>query len=43
MTGPGSRIRLLLVGAGPRLVGAALVAGALWLGFFWATVTPGAL
>jgi len=36
-------IRLLLVGAGPRLIGAGLVVAALWAGFFWATTTPGAL
>lgn len=33
--------RLLLVGAGPRLLGAAVVAALLWAGFFWATATPG--
>lgn len=37
-----SSLRLLLVGAGPRLIIAALVIAALWLGFFWATATPGA-
>ena len=31
--------RLLAVGAGLRLAGAALVAAALWAGFFWATST----
>jgi len=36
-------IRLLLVGATPRFAIAALIVGALWLGFFWATSTPGAL
>jgi len=35
--------RPLLVGAIPRLAGAALVVAALWAGFFWATSTPGAL
>ena len=35
--------RLLLLGAGPRLAGAALVVVLLWAGFFWATSTPGAL
>lgn len=34
-------LRLLSLGAGPRLVGAALVAAVLWAGFFWATSTPG--
>lgn len=38
-----ARIRLLLLGAGPRLAGAAVIATALWAGFFWATSTPGAL
>ncbi len=36
-------LRLLLVGAGARLAGAALIVAALWAGFFWATSTPGAL
>ncbi len=36
-------VRLLLLGAGPRLAGAALIVAALWAGFFWATSTPGAL
>lgn len=35
--------RLLLVGVLPRLLVAAAVVVALWLGFFWATTTPGAL
>lgn len=35
-------IRLLLLGAGPRLAGAAVVIAVLWAGFFWATTTPGA-
>lgn len=29
--------RLLLLGAGPRLAGSALIVAVLWLGFFWAT------
>ena len=37
-----SMVRLLLLGAGPLLVVAALVVAALWVGFFWATSTPGA-
>ena len=32
---------LLPLGAGPRLVGAALIVVALWGGFFWATHTSG--
>ena len=36
-------LRLLPLGAGPRLVGAALIVAALWAGFFWATSTQGAL
>jgi len=36
-------LRLLLVGAGARLIGAVIVVAALWAGFFWATSTPGAL
>lgn len=35
-------IRLLLIGVGPRLAIALAVVVALWLGFFWATATPGA-
>ena len=35
-------VRLLLLGAGPRLAGATLIVAALWAGFFWATSTPGA-
>jgi cell division septal protein FtsQ len=35
--------RLLLVGVLPRLVIAVAMIVALWLGFFWATTTPGAL
>ena len=34
-------LRLLPLGAGPRLAGAALIVAALWAGFFWATSTPG--
>ena len=37
-----SQIRLLLIGAGLRLTGAALVIALLWTGFFWATSTPAA-
>ncbi|MET1414437.1 hypothetical protein ABVF61_19355 [Roseibium sp. HPY-6] len=36
-------LRLLLVGAGARLVAALFVVAALWAAFFWATSTPGAL
>lgn len=36
-----SMIGLLLLGAGPRLGGAALIVAALWAAFFWATSTPG--
>ena len=32
---------LLPLGAGPRLLGAALIVAVLWAGFFWATSTPG--
>jgi len=35
-------IRLLLLGAGPRLAGAALIVAVLWAGFVWATSSPGA-
>ena len=42
MTGRKPLIRLLLLGAGPRLVGAALIVVALWTVFFWATATQGA-
>ncbi|MEO0913507.1 MAG: hypothetical protein AAFY59_11040 [Pseudomonadota bacterium] len=35
-------LRLLLVGAGPRLAIAALIVALLWMGFLWATATPGA-
>ena len=34
-------LRLLPLGAGPRLAGAALIVAALWGAFFWATSTPG--
>ena len=34
-------IRLLSLGAGPRLAGATLIVAALWGAFFWATSTPG--
>ena len=34
-------LRLLPLGAGPRLAGAALIVAALWGAFFWATATPG--
>lgn len=34
---------LLLTGVAPRLAIAALIAALLWVGFFWATSTPGAL
>ncbi|MDE2789081.1 MAG: hypothetical protein OXI81_01485 [Paracoccaceae bacterium] len=33
-------IRLLPLGAGPRLIGATLIVAALWGAFFWATSTP---
>lgn len=33
----GAGMRLLLLGAGPRLLGAAGVVAALWAGFYWAT------
>ena len=38
-----SSLRLLLIGVGSRLAGAALIVAALWVGFFWATATPGGL
>ena len=34
-------LRLLPLGAGARLVGAALIVAVLWSVFFWATSTPG--
>ncbi|MEM8959022.1 MAG: hypothetical protein AAGC86_14555 [Pseudomonadota bacterium] len=36
-------LRLLLLGSGPRLAGAAVVVALLWAAFFWATSTPGGL
>ena len=36
-------LRLLPLGAGPRLAGAALIVAVLWGAFFWATSTPGGL
>ena len=36
-------LRPLLIGVGPRLVIATIIATLLWLGFAWATVNPGAL
>lgn len=39
----GTILGLLLLGAGTRLAMAALVVALIWLGFFWATGTPGAL
>jgi hypothetical protein len=36
-------IGLLMLGAIPRLAVAAIVVLLLWVGFFWATATPGAL
>ena len=36
-------IRLLLIGAGPRMAGVAVVITLLWAAFFWATSTPGSL
>jgi hypothetical protein len=35
-------LRLLLLGAGRRLAGAAVIVALLWLGFVWATSSPGA-
>ncbi len=43
MNGRHQMLRLLLLGAGPRLAGAALIVAALWAGFLWATSKPGAL
>ena len=34
-------LRMLPLGAGARLAGAALIVAALWAGFFWATSTLG--
>lgn len=36
-------LRLLLVGIAPRLAIAAAVVACVWLGFWWATATPGGL
>lgn len=41
MTTKHTPLRLLLVGAAPRLAGAALIVALLWAGFFWATASPG--
>lgn len=35
-------LRLLLLGAALRLAGAAVIVALLWLGFVWATSSPGA-
>ena len=35
--------RLLLIGAGPRVAGAMVIIVFLWLGYLWATATPGSL
>ncbi len=43
MTRDRGMLRLLLVGAGPRIAGAALVVALIWAGFFWATSSPGPL
>lgn len=43
MTPHQNGIRLLLVGAGLRLALAVAIIVALWLGFLWATWSPGAL
>lgn len=42
-TASNKAIRLLLLGAGPRLAGAAVFVALLWAAFFWATSTPGGL
>ena len=42
MTSLRPALRLLLLGAGPRLAGAAIIVALLWLGFVWATSSPGA-
>lgn len=34
-------MRIFLMGAGPRLLGAAAIVAALWAGFFWATARLG--
>lgn len=38
-----TQLRLLLIGAIPRVIGGAFIVAALWVGFFWATQTLGAL
>lgn len=38
-----AQLRLLVLGVAPRLAVAALLVAMIWLGFFWATATPGAL
>lgn len=43
MTKDRAMLRLLLVGAVPRIAGAVLVVALIWAGFLWATSTPGAL
>jgi hypothetical protein len=43
MKPPSSGFHLLLSGVVPRLAVAGLIVAALWLGFVWATSTPGAL
>ncbi len=43
MSDPKMALRLILTGAGPRLAIGAVIVALLWLGFFWATATPGAL
>ncbi|MEL7085244.1 MAG: hypothetical protein AAF268_10900 [Cyanobacteria bacterium P01_A01_bin.3] len=34
-------LRLLMLGAGHRMLGASLVVAALWAGFYWATSMSG--
>ena len=43
MSFDGKTLRLLLMGAGSRLSIALLIAALVWLGFLWATTTPGAV
>ena len=43
MSKAGNNVRLLLVGTGPRLLGAVVVVVLMWIGFLWATSTPGGL
>jgi len=38
-----STFRLILVGVLPRISIAAVISALLWLGFLWATATPGAI